>query len=125
MTYKEQLIEHAIAQLLDVNEGVYGCDLHNELFNKDYFVVGYHDANYFIDNYGGAWKAIARIKSYEKEMFGECYTDTSDCEKVANMLAYIEGELLVMEASKHLGIVWDNKLTEEDLEIIIDELQNY
>jgi hypothetical protein len=125
MNYQQEIIQHTISKLKDINEGIYGCDLHNELFNTDYYVIGYHDANKSIEKYGGAWKAIARIKSYEMEMFGECYTDLSDCEKVANMLAYIEGEVLLMEASKHLEKVWDDKLTIDDLYTIWNELENY
>ena len=125
MNYQQEIKNYAISQLNELSEGIYGCDLHHELFNTDYYVIGYHDANKSIENYGGAWKAIARIKSYEKEMFGECYTDVSDCEKVANMLAYIEGEVLLMEASKHLGNVWDDRLTKEDIDIIMNEIENY
>jgi hypothetical protein len=125
MTYQEEITYYAISKLQEVNAGVYGCDLHGELFNQDYYVIGYQDANVFIEKYGGAWKAIARIKSYEKEMFGECYTDLSDCEKVANMLAYIEGELILMESSEHLKNVWDNPLTDEDIKKIQEELENY
>lgn len=124
MSYKKQIVKYAIEQLNNIDQDVYGCDLHNELFNKDYFVVGYHDSINFLVKYGGAFKAIARIKSYELEMFGEVNTDFSDCEKVANMLAYIEGELLLMESSEHLALVWDSILSEDDIAIIKKQLKN-
>lgn len=39
-----------------------------------------------------AFGAIEKIKVYEQDNFGECNTDLSDPEKVANMLAYVIGE---------------------------------
>lgn len=125
MNFQEQIKDYAINQFDESMAGIYGCDLHNELFNSDYYCVGYYESNKFLEDYGGVFKAIHRIKNYEKEMFGEIYTDFSDCEKVANMLAYIEGESFLMEASEHLGKCWNDKLTEEDIEIIKSELENY
>lgn len=119
-TIKSELTQHIVDYLNDNLEGTYGCDLHNEIFNTDYYVIGYYDADKFINKYGGAWKAIHRVKNYEIEMFGECNTDLSDVEKVANMLAYIEGEVLLFE-SKHLKNVWDSKMTIEDIKIIREE----
>ena len=121
--FTKQIINHAIDLLESLDyEETYGCDLHNELFNTDYYVIGYYEANKFIESYGGAWETISRIKSYEKEIFGEVSTDLSDCEKVANMLAYIAGEALLMEC-KTLGENWDNRLTAENIENIIIELE--
>ena len=119
-----ELKQHILDRLKDYDlDGTYGCDLHNEIFNTDYYVVGYYEANKFIESYGGAWKAIHRVKNYEKEMFGECSTDLSDVEKIANMLAYIEGEVFLFEL-KHLNNVWDSRLTTEDIDILIQELED-
>jgi len=120
--FNKQIIEHAIDQLTNDLEGTYGCDLHNALFNTDYFIIGYHDANLFIEAMGGAWKCIHAIKSYENEMFGEVGTDLSDCEKVANMIAYIDGELLLFEC-KSLKYAWDKRLDLEDIKLIKEELE--
>ncbi len=41
---KEEIRQHAIDQLNDgVGDNVYGCDLHNELFNTDYYIVGTYE----------------------------------------------------------------------------------
>jgi len=124
LNFHQEIIEHALAGLLSNPEGVYGCDLHHELFNMDYFVIGYYNAEKFLSEWGGSWKAIHRVKNYEQEMFGEVSTDLSDCEKVANMIAYIEGELLLMECST-LERCWDKRLTEEDIANIIDEIKSF
>jgi hypothetical protein len=123
-TFNQEVIEHAISKLKCINpDSIYGCDLHNELFNSDYFIIGYYNANEFINEMGGAWESIHKIKNYEKDVFGEVYTDLSNCEKVANMLAYIEGELILLECT-HLESCWDLKLTEKDIKIITTQLNN-
>lgn len=121
--FHPDIIEHALAGLSQNPEGVYGCDLHHELFNMDYFVIGYYNAEKFLNEWGGSWKAIHRVKRYEEDMFGEVYTDLSDCEKVANMIAYIEGELLLMECPT-LEKYWDIRLTDEAIQDIIEEIKS-
>lgn len=121
----KEIILHAI-DLLKNNkenyEGVYGSDLHHELFNIDYYVIGYYESEKFLERWGGAWKAIYRVKIYEEEMFGEVGTDLSNCEKVANMIAYIEGESVLMEC-KTIEKCWDKRLTIENIEDLIDDLE--
>jgi len=38
-TFEEKVKQHAIDNLPG-REGTLGCDLHNALFNEDYFVIG-------------------------------------------------------------------------------------
>ena len=68
--------------------------------------------------------AIKEIQEYEKDHFGETYTDISSAENVANMLAYIYGEE-VLGQSRHLHKKWDKRLDSEDIMTIIDEIENY
>ena len=121
----QEIIEHAI-DLLKSNkedyEGTFGCDLHHELFNVDYFIIGYYESEKFLNRWGGTWKAIHRVKSYEQKMLGEVGTDLSDCEKVANMIAYIEGEVVLMEC-KTMEKCWDRRINIEDIEDLIDDLE--
>jgi len=58
---------------------------------------------------------------YETDNFGEVNTDLSDPEKVVNMLVYILGEELLGE-SETLQAKWDNRLTQEDLTTITQEI---
>ena len=122
----QEIIDHAI-ELLTNNkyqyEGVFGCDLHHELFNIDYYVIGYAQSEEFLERWGGTWKAIHRVKNYEEAMFGEVSTDLSDCEKVANMIAYIEGESVLMEC-KTIERCWDKRLSDDDIIDLIQELEN-
>ena len=122
MTHEKTIIEHAINGLDSISEdSTYGSDLHNELFNTDYFIIGYYRAEQWINEMGGAFKVIAEIQNYEISNFGECSTNLSSSESVANMYAYILGENLLHDLQS-LKDKWDDKLTSEDLQAIKEEL---
>ena len=118
----KSIVEHATNKLSDLQgSNIYGCDLHNSLFNEDYFIIGYYQAEQWLINNGGVFNAIGEISEYEKSNFGEINTDLSSSEKVANMYAYILGEIVLQE-SKTLQDNWDNHLTDKQLNKIAKEL---
>jgi len=96
-------------------------EVHNEIFNTDYFIIGYAAAEEWLDKNVGSFEAIRTIQEYEKSNFGEIYTDLSSSENVCNMYVYIQGEQILHE-SETIGNLWDNKLDDEDLQDIINEL---
>lgn len=98
----------------------YGCDLHNELCNTDYFIIGTYQAKQCLGD--DAFEAIEMVKDYEKSNFGEVSTDLSEPEKVVNMLAYIIGERVLAE-SGHLQEKWDVCLSGDDLTKIAEDLE--
>ena len=102
---------------------IYGCDLHNEIFNTDYFIIGYHESEKWLNANGGVFNAIGEIKEYEEDNFGALSTDISSSEKVINMYVYILGEMILGE-SEHLRGCWDNYLTDEDFDCIIEDLKS-
>lgn len=121
---KQIIVNYAIDKLNDLkgSTNIYGCDLHHNIFNLDYFIIGYAAAeNWLIENYG-IFSAIDTIKEYEQNNFGNVSTDLSSSEKVVNMLVYILGEEVLSEA-KHLNSVWDSRLTDKDINKIIKELK--
>ena len=121
MKEQKQKVREYILDRLEgcVGEEQYACDLHHYLVNEDYFIVGYWQAEQFLGN--AIRDAIRLIREYEKENFGECTTDLSEPEKVANMFAYIVGEEILGE-SEHLRDKWDRKLDKADLARIREEL---
>lgn len=77
----------------------YLCELHNEVFNTDYYIAGRKEAKQALSSWEDengwecdAFGAIERIKEYEQNTFGEVNTDFSNPERVANMLYYIVGD---------------------------------
>jgi hypothetical protein len=123
---QKEVVQHAIDGITDILRG--GVEdfpvdeLHHRLFNQDYFVIGYYDAEQFLIRCGGIFDSIGQVKDYEMENFGEGSTDLTSSESVANMLAYIEGEYMLAQCPTFLKAAW--RLSKEDLEAIIKELEN-
>ena len=116
----EDIRTTTICNLQDsVGLDVEGAELHNELFNTDYFLIGTERAKKWLGDETLA--AVGKIHQYETNNFGEVNTDLSDPEKVVNMLVYILGEELLGE-SETLQAKWDDKLTQEDLTRITQEI---
>ena len=123
-TMKEEARERIIECLKDGYTGYY-CDLHNEVFNTDYYIIGTYQAKEALEEYD-VFEAIERVQTYEKENFGELYTDLSDPEKVINMLFYIIGEEVLWEMLEHsetLNENWDQQADEETNAKILEELE--
>ena len=122
-TTETKILESGIENLVNVTaDTIEGSELHNKLYNEDYFVVGYYNAEQILNDYG-TFDAIRKVQNYELDNFGECLTDLSDSEKVCNMLAYIEGEEFLSNCDT-LQKNWDNVLTQKMINKIKTELQN-
>jgi hypothetical protein len=65
-------------------------DLHHEIFNTDYYIVGRYQAKEWLG--ADAFDCIYDIQEYENCHFGQVTTDLSEPEKVVNMYVYIVGE---------------------------------
>jgi DNA replication protein DnaC len=70
-------------------------DLHHEIFNTDYYIIGRFQATKWLGDQ--VFNVINIIKEYENDNFGEVNTDFSEVEKVVNMYVYIIGEEIVSE----------------------------
>jgi len=119
----KEIANDAIDKLKDgIGSGTTGADLHNDLFNSDYYIIGYYKAEQWLINNTGVFNGISIVKEYEESNFGEVNTDLSSSEKVVNMLVYIAGEE-VLSISQTLQDNWNNRLSDEDIQAIINELE--
>lgn len=98
-------------------------EIHHEVFNTDYFIIGYYQAEQWLIKNGGVFAAIETIQDYEKDNFGEVSTDLSNAEKVCNMLVYILGEEII-NSLETIQKYWDEDTTEEILQELKTELEN-
>ena len=96
-----------IEELKNGYDGYY-CDLHHEVFNTDYYIIGTYEAKEALEEYG-VFDAIEKVQTYEKENFGEVYTDLSDPEKFINTLYYIIGEEVLYEIMDGVE-AWEDNL---------------
>lgn len=101
--------------------GQYGFDLHDFLFNDDYAFIFNDVAESAVDSVS-VWSAIRLVRKYELDCFGRTYTEIEPC-KIANMLVYIYGEFLLAQVEHLQAEAWDRELTEEDLEVIAEQLE--
>tara|TARA_Y100000592_G_C5360908_1_gene263647 strand:- start:62 stop:436 length:375 start_codon:yes stop_codon:yes gene_type:complete len=65
-------------------------DLHHEIFNTDYYIIGRYQAKQWMG--ADAFDCIGDIQEYENDNFGQVTTDLSEPERVVNMYVYIVGE---------------------------------
>lgn len=119
--HNKELVQYALDGLESISEGQESADLHHEIFNTDYFIIGYYQAEQWLIKNVGIFAAIEEIKEYEQSNFGEVTTDLSSSEKVVNMYAYIKGEEILNDCPT-LQAKWDEKLSAEDIEEIKKEL---
>lgn len=111
---REEARAAIVEALKDGYDGYY-CDLHQEVFNTDYYIIGTGKAKQALNEYG-VWEAIKKIQQYEEDNFGAVYTDLSDPEKVINMLYYIIGEEVLyemMDGIEAWNENWNNIACEE------------
>ncbi len=128
MNKKEQeMREEARATIIEVLENGYTgyyCDLHNEVFNSGYYIIGTYQAEEALNEYD-VFDAVEKVQTYEKENFGEVYTDLSNPEKLINMLYYIIGEEVLHEMTdgvKAWNDNWNNIATDETNAAILKEV---
>ncbi len=118
-TYEEQeMREEARAAIIEALEDGYTgyyCDLHNEVFNTDYYIVGTYQAKEALKEYD-VWNAIDKVQTYEKDNFGEVWTDLSNPEMLLTTLYYIIGEEVLYEMMDGIE-AWDenwNNLADDE-----------
>ena len=105
MCIRDRLRAFAIDRLREIGqyknlftEDVY--DLHNQIFNEDYYIVGYYQAQQWIGS--DAFQMIGDIQQFERDNLGECHTKLDNAETVANHWVYWQGQELIQEAYDHV-----------------------
>ena len=86
-----------IAEYMDNQDfrDAYVSDLHNDIFNTDYYIIGRYQAKQWMGD--SAFDMIGDIVEYEKDNFGEVHTDLSEPEHVVNMWVYVQGWEVIHE----------------------------
>lgn len=120
LTVIRQIIDYGAAKILDrIDDEFIGYELHNVIYNEDYFIIGVHEAKQTLNKYD-VFDAIDKISEYQKESFGTEEICTNP-ETIVNMLAYIIGEE-ILHSCKTINKKWDKPLTKKDLKKVILEM---
>ena len=107
---KKDCLSHALMHLEDLQDDlnnrpstsyvkdIYCDDLHNMIFNTDYFIIGTWKARQWLGD--NLLEVISYIREYEKNYFDfmETTTDFSSTESISNMISYILGEEIFQES---------------------------
>ncbi len=98
--YKE-LLSYSIermGEILSYDEDFDLDELHQVLFNEDYYIIGYWNASQWLKRHDyDAFEAIADLIEFEQNTLGEINLKANDInsERIVNLLAYyLGGELL-------------------------------
>ncbi len=100
---KEEIKQYALDRIQELkdydiesfNQLVEDSELHNEIFNTDYYIIGTYEAKKWLSD--RVFDVIEYIQDYEQDNFGEVHTDLTSPEAVVNMYAYILGEEILNE----------------------------
>lgn len=117
-------IEALVETLEDGYNGYY-CDLHNRVYNEDYYVVYYNDARDVLNEYN-TFDAIERVVEWEKWNLGEVdINDIISPVELVNMLYYVVGEEVISEMHNipAFNDNWDNISDKETNMAIVSALR--
>ena len=125
----DEMRRDAIEAIIDTLESGYSdyyCDLHNEVFNTDYYIIGTWQAKEALNEYD-VFGAIEKVRDYELGNFGEVYTDVTNPEALVNMLYYIIGEEVISDMYDIAAFNnnWNNYADEETNAVIVSELNGW
>ena len=115
----------AIIEALEDGYTGYYCDLHNEVFNTDYYIIGAYRAKEALEEYG-IFEAIEKVMKYEMANFSAMFTNLSSPERLINMLYYIIGEEVLYEMMKDVEEFhsnWNNQANEETNAKILEAIK--
>ena len=120
---ENDIINHLLDQL-DDQVDVHKDQLHHNTFNTDYFIIGYYQAEKWLeDNNISTFEAIEYCNDQEKTNFGEVQTTFNNAETLVNNYTYWKGYELInsLECFEDLN----KMLNKEDIKRIKDEIWAY
>ena len=129
--FNEKTILETIAEYVTEHsddDGIALIDIHDYAsFNSDPWIKGKYRASealkdfneqdqlYKTTNLDGVFGAIEYIQDYEIHQYGEVLTNLLNPEKVASMVAFINGEQIINELSNKLNLNLFDELTKEQV----------
>lgn len=119
---KEFTLERLEEVRSNINNGemVYVDDLHNEIYNTTHPLNDTEEAKKQLLEYD-VFKAMDKVISYERDSFGEIYTDIADPKRLAGMLVYVLGEEFVYDDSDIYSI-GGKFVTDEHIDHLVENI---
>ena len=119
-----EILEDLREAITDFNMAYYD-DLIDLAFNTVYYISGRKEAEAALEQYG-VFDAIGKIQQYERDAFGEVYTDLGNPPAVANMLYLVLGIDTLYndypELEEAYYTVLDSEVNDENNKILLDAI---
>lgn len=125
--FTDDEIKETLLDNLDGYEGIKDYtfeDVFNDLFNSDYYIIGYKEAAEALKEYG-IFNALEEVQQFDVENFGHWDTDYTDPEKVANVLEYIHANEYMQDVLVDVGLYLEDETTTENVNKLIKTLKEY
>lgn len=125
--FTEDEIKETLLNNLDGYEGIADYtfeDVFNDLFDSDYYFIGYKEAADALEKYG-IFNALEEVQRWDVENFGHWDTDYTDPEKVANMLEYIHASKYMQDMLDDAGLYLEDETTTKNVNKFIETLKEY
>ena len=105
-------------------QDMYLCDIANEFYNNDYYIIGTYRAKEWLKKY---FDDMLEVIEYWEEETGEQYGQMiTDVEKLATLVAYTVADTILNEVFEYLGYDNNEYCTEMmEMEIIETLYNNY
>ena len=113
MNYKQEEIKNYILDNIDYFEGSRAEDLHHNLFNQDYYLIGYYQCSKWLGSADNLLDVLNYVHEWEEFNLGEIQTKTDiNSEKLVNLYVYCVGD----EIFNNIDYSFEGNLTKKDIE---------
>jgi hypothetical protein len=114
----------AIIEALECEYDGYYCDLHNKVFNEDWYIIDTARAKDALREYD-VFEAIELVQNYEEDNFDEVNTNLSNPKELISMVWYIVGDEVINElfSIAEFDENWNDLANEETNEIILKAMR--
>lgn len=132
--FNEQAMAESLLNFVDEDETLE--DISDNAFNLDYWIIGTYQAAQALTEFdeedqqytktmlNGVFGAVEYVQAYEDNELGQRVTDCSNPEKLANMVACINGNELINNLMDEFSLDIDDALTEKQADKIVEYLKN-
>ena len=100
---KQKLLDYLEDNDLTLSQALEDDDLHNKVYNEDYFIIGYYNAEQWLikDGRNYTFQVLEYVQQQEEYNFGTIEKIT-DAERLVNLYAYWLGEEIIFELPAEL-----------------------
>ena len=123
----EAMKKEAISRIMEALECEYDgyyCDLHNKVFNEEWYTCYDHKAKEHLREYD-VFEAIELVQEYEDDNFGVCNTNLASPRELISMVWYIIGDEVIgeMNSIAEFSDNWNNCADEETNAKILEAMK--